>query len=138
MTERQIGIGVGLYILNKNEQLLLGLRKSSHGCGTWCPPGGHLEYGESFEQAASRETLEETGLNVSVDASSSYYIYYSPYPGIAKKVLFFTAKSDTDLVKNQLEEVKNILWLSPEDALEKLTYKTDKDVLKWAIDKKAF
>ncbi len=41
---------------------MLGRRKSSHGKGTWCPPGGHLEFGESFEQAAIRETLEETGL----------------------------------------------------------------------------
>ena len=53
--EKSVKVGVGLYILNSNHQLLLGLRKSIHGNGTWCPPGGHLEYGESFEQAAVRE-----------------------------------------------------------------------------------
>ena len=63
--EKIIKIGVGLYILNKENQLLLGLRKSTHGKGTWCPPGGHLEFGESFEQAACRETKEETGLDIS-------------------------------------------------------------------------
>lgn len=62
MTKGQIGIGVGLYLLNDKHQLLLGLRKSKHGEGTWCPPGGHLEYSESFEDAAIRETREETGL----------------------------------------------------------------------------
>jgi 8-oxo-dGTP diphosphatase len=30
--------------------------------GTWAPPGGHLEFGESFADCASREVLEETGL----------------------------------------------------------------------------
>ena len=63
--EKIIKIGVGLYILNGQNQLLLGLRKSAHGNGTWCPPGGHLEFGESFEQAACREAEEETGLKIS-------------------------------------------------------------------------
>lgn len=62
--EPQVRVGVGLYILNENNQLLLGLRKSPHGNGTWCPPGGHLEFGESFEQAAVRETSEETGIAI--------------------------------------------------------------------------
>ena len=39
-------------------------RKGSHGSGTWAVPGGHLEFGESFEEAARREILEETGLNI--------------------------------------------------------------------------
>ena len=60
--EKVVKVGVGLYIFNSQHQLLLGLRKSKHGEGTWCPPGGHLEYGESFEQAAVRETKEETGM----------------------------------------------------------------------------
>lgn len=70
--ENIIKIGVGLYIFNEQNQLLLGLRKSAHGNGTWCPPGGHLEFGESFEEAACREAKEETGLMVS-EADVSVY-----------------------------------------------------------------
>ncbi len=62
--EKIIKVGVGVYVYDKQNRLLLGLRKSPHGNGTWCPPGGHLEYGESFEQAASRETKEETNLDI--------------------------------------------------------------------------
>lgn len=60
--EKIVKVGLGLYILNEKHQILLGLRKSVHGNGTWCPPGGHMEYGESFEEGAVREAKEETGL----------------------------------------------------------------------------
>lgn len=60
-----VRVGVGLYLLNEKDQLLLGLRKSKHGGNTWCPPGGHLEVGESFEEAAVREAKEETSLDIS-------------------------------------------------------------------------
>ena len=62
--EKIVKIGVGLYIFNSQNQVLLGLRKSAHANGTWCPPGGHLEYGETNEQAAAREAKEETGLKI--------------------------------------------------------------------------
>lgn len=41
--------------------VLLGLRKGSHGEGQWAFPGGHLEYMESFYEAAKREIAEEVG-----------------------------------------------------------------------------
>ncbi len=62
MEEKIVKVGVGVLIYNNKNEILLGLRKSKHGEGTWCPPGGHLEYGESFEEAGVRETAEETGL----------------------------------------------------------------------------
>ena len=56
-----IGIGV---ILIRNQKILLGKRRNAHGAGSWCCPGGHLEYGESFETCARREVREETGLEI--------------------------------------------------------------------------
>lgn len=54
-------IGVGAIVI-KNGKVLLGKRKNAHGDGTWSFPGGHLEFGESIEDCARRETEEETGL----------------------------------------------------------------------------
>jgi 8-oxo-dGTP diphosphatase len=57
-------VGVGVYITDGKGNLLMFFRKSPHEPGTWCPPGGHLEMGESFLDCCKKEVLEEVGLNL--------------------------------------------------------------------------
>ncbi len=57
----RVGIGVLIF---KNKKILLGKRKGSHGAGEYAFPGGHLEYMETIEGCAERETLEETGIKI--------------------------------------------------------------------------
>lgn len=45
------------------DKLLLTRREDN---SEWCMPGGHMEPGESAEEASARETEEETGLKVKV------------------------------------------------------------------------
>lgn len=56
-------VGVGT-IVTRNEKVLLLKRKNVIGEGTWSTPGGRLEFGESIEECAIRETREETGLTI--------------------------------------------------------------------------
>lgn len=52
----QVGVGV---LITKDDQVLLMRRRNAHGDGTWSTVGGHLEYGESPQECAIRETREE-------------------------------------------------------------------------------
>ena len=57
----KVGIGVMIF---KEGKILLGKRKGSHGEGEYAFPGGHLDYMETIEDCAKRETFEETGIEI--------------------------------------------------------------------------
>jgi 8-oxo-dGTP diphosphatase len=57
----RIGICV---IIRKDNKILLGKRIGSHGSDTWSFPGGKLDFGEKIADCASRETKEETNLEI--------------------------------------------------------------------------
>jgi 8-oxo-dGTP diphosphatase len=64
MDEKRPKVGVGVIII-RDGKVLLGRRKGTHATGAYAFPGGHLEFGESWESCAKREVEEETGMQVS-------------------------------------------------------------------------
>ena len=58
----QIGREASNVIVVDGDKILFLLRSVGWKAGLWGPPGGHLDEGETPEQAAERETFEETGL----------------------------------------------------------------------------
>ena len=56
-------VGIGVMIMHEGK-VLMAQRKSSLGAGQYAFPGGHLEFGESFEECAKRETREESGIEI--------------------------------------------------------------------------
>jgi len=61
--QQVVKVGIGVMIF-KDGKILLGKRKGSHGDGEYAFPGGHFEYGESFENCVLREIAEECGIKV--------------------------------------------------------------------------
>lgn len=58
-TDKRGGVGV---IVAHNGKILCGIRANDTGSGLLCGPGGHIEEGETPEQAAVREAQEEFGI----------------------------------------------------------------------------
>lgn len=54
---------VGVMIF-KEGKVLMGKRRGRHGDGEYSFTGGHLEYLDSFENCAKKETLEEAGIQI--------------------------------------------------------------------------
>ena len=99
------------------------------GLGHVSLPKGHIEKGESKEDCAKREVYEETGLIVELDTSFEKTVTYSPYYEVVKDVTFYLAKPLNNSIHVDNKEVLLVKWLTIEEALEVITYDTDKEVL---------
>ncbi|GAA0953128.1 NUDIX hydrolase [Actinocorallia libanotica] len=62
---RGVEVIVSALIVSPDEEVLL-IRQPKWG-DLWTPPGGHVEPGETLAEAAWREAVEETGLELAPD-----------------------------------------------------------------------
>lgn len=88
--------------------VLLLRRAVQPGLGWWDLPAGYLDPGESFEQAARRETLEEAGIKVELTALSG--VYHSPAANAVSVV--FRARTGEPAASVQLDfESSDHAWV---------------------------
>ncbi|MEO8695264.1 MAG: NUDIX domain-containing protein [Acidimicrobiales bacterium] len=59
-TDAVLRVSARVLLVDEHDRLLL-LRYADRGKYYWCPVGGGIEDGETIDQAARREVLEETG-----------------------------------------------------------------------------
>ena len=58
LDEPRVLVGMGIFVF-RDGKVLLGRRRNAHGEGEFAPPGGHLEYMESYSDCVRRELEEE-------------------------------------------------------------------------------
>lgn len=93
---------------------LLVVEETVRGARVLNQPAGHLEPDESLVQAALRETLEETGWDVTLTAFIGAYQWTSPADGRQFLRLAFAAEPLLHHPDRALDEgIVQALWLTP-------------------------
>ncbi|MEU1816462.1 NUDIX hydrolase [Streptomyces roseifaciens] len=93
----------------------------------WSLPKGKLKRGEDARDGAVREVLEETGMTCTLGAALPTARYVDAL-GRPKEVRYWAAQAVSgEFVPNR--EVSRMLWLTPDDALRKLTHERDRKLI---------
>jgi len=95
--------------------------------GDWCLPKGKLKEGESLEDAALREVNEETGCETKITSFAGTTHYR--VKGIPKIVLFWNMAVEGECSFKPSEEVDQVLWMSPQEAIRRLDHREEKNLL---------
>ncbi|MBI1863003.1 NUDIX domain-containing protein [Candidatus Microgenomates bacterium] len=111
-----IRTGVDVFVLNEQEQLLLGLRKARAGENTWGFPGGHQRTGEMIHDTAIRELREELGGQVQIELINEVVAvrenqikpWYVPHITIILKAYY----GGGEIVNNPQERTVTWNWFS--------------------------
>ena len=100
----------------------------------WALPKGTPDSGETLEETALRETREETGLEVEIDApiSSIHYFFVRGSTRFHKTVHFFLMRATGGTPDDHDAEFDEVRWLSVDEALALLTHATERSVLERA------
>ena len=107
MTYRH-SVSVAAAVYDEENDSFLLIRRADN--GHWQLPGGVLEKHESFLDGVRRETLEETGIEVSVSSLSG--LYKNPDLGVVAIVFRCTAKSGK---MKTSEESTAVEWIKREE-----------------------
>ena len=118
-------------VVQEEKRLLLVKVKNLEGKIAWTFPKGHLEEGETAEEAALREVEEETGYQCEILEPFDKVEYFFKREGqlIKKHVTWFLMKPLKKTGMHDPEEIIETCWATLPEAEDLASYKSDKQIL---------
>lgn len=114
-----------IFIFDDEKNFILIKRGNEPYKDYWALPGGFVEYGECVEDAAIREALEETSINVTLDKLVGVYSDPSRDPRGHTVSIVYAARGNMSQMKAD-DDACDIGIFTPED-LEKINLAFDHD-----------
>lgn len=111
----KIHLTVGI-VCEKDGKLLM-VHESEYGRDVINQPAGHIEPGETFKKAALRETLEETGYRVKLEAVLGFSAYPAPNGVTYYRASFLASCPDQTPSSNIDPDISHVSWMTPEEIL---------------------
>ena len=136
--ETLLTVGCGV-IIEENKKILLQHRTDQD---NWCIPGGVMEIGETFEYAAKRETLEETGLVVTdlelfgLYSGEQGFFQYPNKDKVYSVQIIFKTNSYSGKLKQDAAESRKHKFFSKTELPVNLNPLQTAFILDWAENKK--
>jgi 8-oxo-dGTP diphosphatase len=100
----------------------------------WSLPKGKLDKGESWEDAALREVEEEIGLRCRLGEELDP-VSYADRKGRDKVVRYWLMEPENDIAFTPNDEVDELRWLAPPEAIDVLTYPHDAELVEAAVER---
>ncbi len=112
-------------IIEKDRKVLLVKRNHEPFKGYWCIPGGHIDFGETAEQAVIREVKEETGLTLTPRFLSYRDEIYQNINWHGEVLIFYGEAEGNENIDGK--EIIGIKWVDINKALNmKLAFEHEK------------
>lgn len=126
----------GLVVDKSGEMGLLIGRIDKRGRMLWSLPKGHIEAGESPEEAALREVREETGIKSSITRSLGVIDFWFMAEGkrIHKTVHHFLFTERSGTLEAQISEVDDVKWFPLDDIAKTLAYPDERKLIQRSGD----
>lgn len=121
--------GAVLYTEKDNERRYLLVKTKSGHIGF---PKGHVEYGETEKESALREIMEETGISAGLVDGFRMEYTFTTLENTEKTGAFYLAFYEYKKSELQQSEIDEEYLLPYEQALERLNWQQDKEILKGA------
>ena len=96
-------------------------------------PKGHMELGETEQETALREIMEETGLSVRLidgfRTEDEHPLLQEGKPETIKKIIYFAAVYENQETHAQESEITEIRLMTYEEAMKALQFESSKRIL---------
>jgi ADP-ribose pyrophosphatase YjhB (NUDIX family) len=129
-------VSAGGLVINSTGDLGLLIGRFDHKDPTgtrllWSLPKGHIEEGETPEDAAIREVAEETGITSEITKSLGVIDFWFMAGGkrIHKTVHHFIFREAGGTLQAQVTEVDEVAWFPLAEIVEKLAYPDEKKLI---------